>query len=87
MNRGYPFEIETVDDLRAFLKELIPDCPDNIIEKSVYRIEGSGSSKLATKTGTESVLEGDVIFNFRYVEYNVPVQSFVKTKFPCLAER
>ena len=26
------------------------------------------------------------VFNLRYVEYNVSVQSFMKTKFACLAE-
>ncbi len=51
-NKGYFFEIEEVD----FWRKVFPDVP----EDRIYRVEGSGRSKNATKTGQQSLLEGDV---------------------------
>ena len=60
-NLGYGFEVELVDFLREELKKFFPE--DTDINLLVYRVEGSGRSKNATKTGTQSVLEGDVVAN------------------------
>jgi len=51
-NKGYKFEIDEVDFWRA-------QFPD-IDKEYIYRVEGSGRSKNATKTGAQSMLEGDV---------------------------
>ena len=51
-NKGYKFETEEVD----FWRQMFPD----ISKEHIYRVEGSGRSKNATKTGTASLLEGDV---------------------------
>lgn len=51
-NLGYNFEVGEVDKWR---KEF-PNIPADFI----YRVEGSGRSKNATKTGSQSLLEGDV---------------------------
>ena len=51
-NKGYKFEIEEVE----FWRNALLDVPKEFI----YRVEGSGRSKNATKTGTASLLEGDV---------------------------
>jgi len=51
-NKGYDFEAATVTLWR--LK--FPD----IDEKLIFRIEGGGRNKLASKTGTQTILEGDV---------------------------
>lgn len=51
-NKGYSFEIEEVD----FWRKVFPTVP----EDRIYRVEGSGRSKNATKTGQQSLLEGDV---------------------------
>lgn len=51
-NMGYSFEIEEVD----FWRLTFPD----IDEEYIFRVEGSGRSKNATKTGSQSMLEGDV---------------------------
>jgi len=52
MNLGYKFETEVVDIFR----QAFPDIKDIYI----FRVEGSGRSKNATKTGTASILDGDV---------------------------
>ena len=52
MNKGYSFEIEEVDFWRLTFPE--------IDEEYIFRVEGSGRSKNATKTGAQSMLEGDV---------------------------
>jgi len=52
MNKGYSFEIEEVDFWRLKFPE--------IDEEYIFRVEGSGRSKNATKTGAQSMLEGDV---------------------------
>jgi len=52
MNRGYGFEIGEVEFWRA-------EFPD-VDEEFIFRVEGSGRSKNATKTGSQSMLEGDV---------------------------
>lgn len=52
MGKGYAFEIEEVD----FWRSIFP----NISEDHIFRVEGSGRNKLASKTGTASILEGDV---------------------------
>ncbi len=51
-NLGYGFEIEEVDFWRLTFPE--------IDEELIFRVEGSGRSKNATKTGSQSMLEGDV---------------------------
>lgn len=51
-NLGYSFEASEVDFWRA----VFPD----IDEEYIFRVEGSGRNKLATKTGAQSMLEGDV---------------------------
>ena len=51
-NLGYSFEAAEVDFWRA-------QFPD-IDKELIYRVEGSGRSKNATKTGSQSMLEGDV---------------------------
>ena len=51
-NRGYNFEIEEVE----FWRISFPDSD----EEYIFRVEGSGQSKNATKTGRQSLLEGDV---------------------------
>ena len=51
-NKGYSFEIEEVD----FWRVTFPD----VDEEYIFRVEGSGRSKNATKTGAQSMLEGDV---------------------------
>jgi hypothetical protein len=51
-NLGYRFETEVVD----YFRTAFPDIEDIYI----FRVEGSGRSKNATKTGTASILEGDV---------------------------
>jgi hypothetical protein len=61
MNRGYPFENESVTWYREFFGAI---WPKNMVQisGSFYRVEGGGRNKLATKTGGKhSVLEGDVI--------------------------
>jgi hypothetical protein len=50
--KGYSFEIEEVD----FWRLTFP----GIAEELIFRVEGSGRNKLATKTGSQSMLEGDV---------------------------
>jgi len=52
MNLGYHFETELVDIFRKTFPE--------IEDIYIFRVEGSGRSKNATKTGTASILEGDV---------------------------
>lgn len=51
-NLGYTFEASEVD----FWRMVFP-C---VNEDYIYRVEGSGRSKNATKTGQQSLLEGDV---------------------------
>ena len=51
-NLGYAFEAQEVD----FWREIFPNVP----KEYIYRVEGSGRSKNATKTGQQSLLEGDV---------------------------
>ena len=51
-NMGYSFEIKEVE----FWRLTFPD----IDEEYIFRVEGSGRNKLATKTGSQSMLEGDV---------------------------
>jgi len=51
-NRGYGFEAGTV----TFWRIEFPD----IDEKFIFRVEGGGRNKLASKTGTQTILEGDV---------------------------
>mgnify|MGYP000156108803 CR=1 FL=1 len=51
MNLGYKFEVDEVD----FWRRMFPSVKDYI-----FRVEGSGRSKNATKTGSQSLLEGDV---------------------------
>lgn len=51
-NKGYKFEAETVDFWRL-------EFPD-IGEKYIFRVEGGGRNKLASKTGTQTILEGDI---------------------------
>jgi len=51
-NLGYNFEAEEVDIWRITFPE--------IDEEYIFRVEGSGRSKNATKTGAQSMLEGDV---------------------------
>jgi hypothetical protein len=51
-NLGYGFEIEEVDFWRRTFPDINPDF--------IFRVEGSGRSKNATKTGAQSMLEGDV---------------------------
>lgn len=51
-NLGYPFEAAEVD----FWRDVFP----GVDKKYIYRVEGSGQNKLATKTGGRSLLEGDV---------------------------
>lgn len=57
-NKGYSFEASETDEWRKFLIAL--GIPEEVINKHVYRVEGSGRSKNATKTGSSSILEGDV---------------------------
>lgn len=52
MNKGYNFETEEVD----FWRLTFP----NVDKEYIFRVEGSGRSKNATKTGSQSMLEGDV---------------------------
>jgi len=52
MNKGYSFEVNEVD----FWRLTFPD----IDGEYIFRVEGSGRSKNATKTGAQSMLEGDV---------------------------
>lgn len=56
-NLGYNFEVEEVD----FWRLTFPD----IDEEYIFRVEGSGRSKNATKTGAQSMLEGDVSLEFK----------------------
>jgi len=51
-NKGYKFEVDEVDFWRLTFPE--------IDKEYIYRVEGSGRSKNATKTGAQSMLEGDV---------------------------
>lgn len=51
-NLGYKFEVDEVDFWRKMFTEVDPDY--------IFRVEGSGRSKNATKTGAQSMLEGDV---------------------------
>lgn len=51
-NKGYTFEAAEVDFWRLTFPE--------IDEEYIFRVEGSGRSKNATKTGAQSMLEGDV---------------------------
>lgn len=52
MNKGYNFEAATVDFWRL-------EFPD-VEEKFIFRIEGGGRNKLASKTGSQTILEGDI---------------------------
>ena len=52
MNKGYMFEAEEVEFWRLTFPEVDTDL--------IFRVEGSGRSKNATKTGSQSMLEGDV---------------------------
>lgn len=51
-NKGYNFEADEVDFWRLTFPE--------IDKEYIFRVEGSGRSKNATKTGSQSMLEGDV---------------------------
>ncbi len=51
-NKGYAFEAAKVDYWRLKFPE--------IDKEYIFRVEGSGRSKNATKTGAQSMLEGDV---------------------------
>ncbi|MCK4821173.1 hypothetical protein KA005_35740 [bacterium] len=51
-NKGYNFEAEEVDFWRLTFPKVDIDL--------IFRVEGSGRSKNATKTGSQSMLEGDV---------------------------
>ena len=51
-NLGYTFEVAEVDFWRNILSD--------VKKEYIYRVEGSGQSKLSTKTGQQSLLEGDV---------------------------
>ncbi len=51
-NKGYDFEAATVTLWRL-------EFPD-IDEKLIFRVEGGGRNKLASKTGSQTILEGDV---------------------------
>lgn len=51
-NKGYGFESETV----TFWRLEFPD----VDQKYIFRVEGGGRNKLASKTGTQTILEGDV---------------------------
>lgn len=51
-NRGYSFEADTV----TFWRLEFPD----INETLIFRVEGGGRNKNASKTGTQTILEGDV---------------------------
>lgn len=54
-NKGYSFEVQVVD----FFRELFKDTLENS-KNRVFRVIGSGRNKLATKTGVDTLLEGDV---------------------------
>lgn len=56
MGKGYSFEIEEVDFWRLAFQDIEKSRRDELI----FRVEGSGRSKNATKTGSQSMLEGDV---------------------------
>jgi hypothetical protein len=51
-NKGYNYEAATVD----FWRNNFPD----VDVKFIFRVEGGGRNKLASKTGTQTILEGDV---------------------------
>ena len=65
MNLGYSFEVSSVDNYRRlFLRQWPTYAPQ--VSGSIYRVEGSGQSKNATKTGSDhSVLEGDVVLKLK----------------------
>lgn len=51
-NKGYNYEAETVTLWRL-------EFPD-IDKKLIFRVEGGGRNKNASKTGTQTILEGDI---------------------------
>jgi len=53
MNLGYPFEVSEVEFWRK-------NFSGSVDPSLIYRVEGSGRSKLSTLTGCQSLLEGDV---------------------------
>jgi len=54
-NLGYGFEVDIVDELRKEFSAALRRTANKI-----YRVIGSGRNKLATKSGGDTVLEGDV---------------------------
>jgi len=55
-NKGYQFEIQITEFFRNLFKAALKRNPEN----KIFRIIGSGRNKLATKTGEDTLLEGDV---------------------------
>lgn len=53
-NLGYAFEVYITDFFREIFKSVLNS------KNRVFRIIGSGRNKLATKTGEDTLLEGDV---------------------------
>lgn len=70
-NLGYKFEVDEVD----YWRKIFPD----IDEVYIYRVEGSGRSKNATKTGQASLLEGDVSLEFRKAQF-LPKDILIECK-------
>ena len=68
-NKGYFFEAEVTDFFRDLFKEALKNTKNKI-----FRVIGSGRNKLATKTGGESTLMGDVSIELETLPKNILIE-------------
>jgi hypothetical protein len=70
VGKGYTFEIYVVDKLRELFRSAIENNPVN----RVFRIMGSGRNKNSTKSGQDSLLEGDVSVELSFLPKNFLIE-------------
>lgn len=68
-NLGYGFEVLVTDFFRELFKKALEN-PKN----KIFRVIGSGRNKLATKTGGETTLEGDVSIEIDSLPKNILIE-------------
>jgi len=69
-NKGYGFEVYCVDFFRKIFQHVLGDDTKN----KVFRVIGSGRNKLATKTGEDTLLEGDVSIEIDTLPKNILIE-------------
>jgi hypothetical protein len=67
-NKGYQFEAQITDTLRELFKDILND------KNKIFRVIGSGRNKLATKTGEDTILEGDVSVELEFLPKNLLIE-------------